>query len=64
VDGGGGGEHAGSVRSEKTARLTDVIDWSVSLVKARLYLSPTLFIQIYRNDRCDTTNRVLIYHGQ
>lgn len=42
----------------------DVLDQSVSLFKARLYISPELFIQVYRNDRFDTTNMVLIYNGQ
>lgn len=42
----------------------DVLDQSVSLFKVRLYIYPELFIQIYRNDRFDTTNMVLIYNGQ
>jgi hypothetical protein len=42
----------------------EVIDQSVSLVKARLYVSPSLFIQVYRNDSYDTTNLILIYNGQ
>ena len=42
----------------------DVLDQSVSLLKARLYISPELFVQVYRNDRFDTTNLVLIYNGR
>ncbi len=42
----------------------DVLDQSVNLLKARLYISPTLFVQIYRNDRFETTSFVLIYNKQ
>lgn len=33
----------------------DVIEQTLSLVKIRLYISPDLFVQIYRNDRYQTT---------
>ena len=42
----------------------DVLEQTLSLVKIRLYISPDLFIQIYRNDRYQTTNLALIYNGQ
>jgi hypothetical protein len=45
------------------ARL-DVLDQTANVLKARLYISPNLFVQVYRNDRFDTTNLVLIYNGQ
>ena len=35
-----------------------------SLIKVRLIISPDLFVQVYRNDRFDTTSLVLIYNGQ
>lgn len=42
----------------------DVLDMTTNALKARLYLSPDLFVQVYRNDRFDTTNLVLIHGGQ
>lgn len=30
----------------------------------RLYVHPDLFVQIYRNDRFDTTNLVLLHNGK
>jgi len=42
----------------------DVLDQTLSLVKIRLYISPDLFVQIYRNDRYQTTNFALIHNGQ
>lgn len=41
----------------------DVLEQTSSLLKARLYISPELFVQIYRNDRFHTTNLALIYNG-
>ena len=34
------------------------------MLKARLYIAPDLFVQVYRNDRFDTTNLVLIHSGR
>ncbi len=34
------------------------------ILKARLYLKPELFVQVYRNDKFQTTNFVLIHAGQ
>jgi hypothetical protein len=52
--------------SGKRAYVTrlEVLDQSASVIKARLYISPELFIQVYRNDSFDTTNLVLIHNGQ
>jgi len=41
-----------------------VLDQSPTLLKARLYISAELFVQVYRNNRFDTTNLVLIHNGQ
>lgn len=42
----------------------ELLDQSHSLLKTRLYLSSDLSVQVYRNDRFDTTNLVLIHSGQ
>lgn len=42
----------------------NVLDQSSNLLKARLYISSNLFVQIYRNDTFDTTNYVLIHNGR
>jgi hypothetical protein len=42
----------------------DVLEQTLSLVKIRLYISPDLFVQVYRNDRYQTTSLVLIHNGQ
>jgi hypothetical protein len=42
----------------------EILDQSANLLKARLYLSLETFIQVYRNDRFDSTNLVLIHNGQ
>ncbi len=42
----------------------DVLEQTISLVKIRLYISPDLFVQVYRNDRYETTNFALIHNGQ
>jgi hypothetical protein len=45
-------------------RRVEVLDQSISLIKVRLHIAPDLFIQIYRNDRFDTTYFVLIHNNQ
>ena len=40
----------------------DVLELTPSLIKARLVISPDLFVQVYRNDRYDSTNLVLIHN--
>lgn len=42
----------------------DILEQTLSLVKIRLYISPDLFVQVYRNDRYQTTNLALIHNGQ
>lgn len=42
----------------------DIIDQTQSLLKARLYITPDLFIQIYQNDRFGTTNFAVIHNQQ
>lgn len=42
----------------------DVLEQTLSLAKIRLYISPHLFVQVYRNDRYQTTNLALIHNGQ
>jgi hypothetical protein len=37
---------------------------SAHLLKARLYITDVLFVQVYRNDQYNTTNFVLLYEGQ
>ena len=45
-------------------RRLDMFDLTASLLKARLMITSQLFVQIYRNDRFDTTNFPLIYNGR
>ena len=45
-------------------RRVEVLDQSVSLIKVRLHIAPDLFVQIYRNDRFNTTNLALIHNNQ
>lgn len=40
----------------------EVLELTPSLVKARLVISPDLFVQVYRNDRFDSTNLALIHN--
>lgn len=42
----------------------DILDQTASLVKLHLYITPDLFVQIYRNDRYQTTNLVLIHNNR
>ncbi|GAB4545320.1 MAG: hypothetical protein Fur002_19350 [Anaerolineales bacterium] len=41
----------------------EILEQTVSLIKARLYISADLFVQVYRNDRFQTTNFALIHNG-
>ncbi len=41
-----------------------ILEQSANLIKARLYISSDLFVQIYRNDHFDSTNLVLIHNQQ
>ncbi len=42
----------------------EILEQTSSLVKLRLLISRDLFVQIYRNDRFNTTNLALIYSEQ
>jgi hypothetical protein len=52
------------VASRAYFRRLDVLEQTATLLKARLPISVGLFVQVYRNDRFDTTNFVLIHNGQ
>lgn len=58
----------GALRKEASERAyigrLEVLDQTASLVKARLYISSALFVQIYRNDSFGTSNLVLLYNGR
>ena len=45
-------------------RRLEIIERSRSMIKARLIIGGDLFIQVYHNDRYNSTNLVLIYNGQ
>lgn len=40
----------------------EILELTPSLIKARLFISPDLFVQVYRNDRFDSTNLVLVHN--
>jgi hypothetical protein len=42
----------------------EILDLGKAMLKARLYLDQELFVQVYRNDRFNTTNFVLIQAGR
>ncbi|HEY89155.1 MAG TPA: hypothetical protein G4N98_05405 [Thermoflexia bacterium] len=58
----------GNLRQEAQTRSyfcrLELIAQSTHLLKARLYVTATLFVQVYRNDQYNTTNLVLLYEGQ
>jgi len=41
----------------------EILEQTPRLLKARLRISPEIFVQIYRNDQNDTTNLALIHNG-
>lgn len=45
-------------------RRLEIVDHTLMMLKARLLVSPDLFIQVYRNDRFDTINLTLIHNKQ
>jgi hypothetical protein len=59
-------EWANLLQNEVTARpyflRLEVIDQTLSILKARLIITQRLFVQVYRNDRYDTTNLALIHN--
>ena len=42
----------------------EVVEQTASLLKVRLLITRGLFVQVYRNDRFDTTNLALIHNGR
>jgi len=56
-----------SLRKEVERRFyihrVDILEQTLNMLKARLYIAPDIFIQIYRNDRFDSTNLALIHNG-
>jgi hypothetical protein len=42
----------------------EIMDQSVNMLKARLFINPDLFVQVYRNDKFNSTNYALIYNRQ
>ncbi len=42
----------------------EILNQSASLIKARVFIAPETFIQVYRNDLFNTTNLALIHNGQ
>ena len=57
-----------TVHKEAPARVyiarLEILDQGRTLLKVRLHIAPDLFVQVYRNDRFDTTKFVLIYGGR
>lgn len=53
-----------SVRDRAYFTQLVISDQSQNVLKARLYLAPNLFVQVYRNDRFDTTNLVLVHNDR
>ncbi len=45
-------------------RRMEIVEQSRSQLKARLYVAPNLYVQVYRNDLFDTTNFVLIHNDK
>ena len=43
-------------------RRLEILEQTSSLVKARLIISTDLFVQLYRNDRFDSTSMALIHN--
>lgn len=42
----------------------ETLEQTLSLMKTRLFISADLIVQIYRNDRYNTTNLALIHNGK
>ncbi len=43
---------------------SEILNQSTSLIKARIFIAPETFIQVYRNDLFNTTNFALIHNSQ
>jgi len=51
------------LRSDPSFSHIEVLDHTWHIIKARLYFDSDLFIQVYRNDKTDVTNFLLMYGG-
>ncbi|HMT21018.1 MAG TPA: hypothetical protein PKE20_07210 [Promineifilum sp.] len=49
-------------RQRPYIRRLEIHEQTSSLIKTRLIISPDIFVQIYRNDRFDSTNLALIHN--
>ncbi|MCK5328661.1 MAG: hypothetical protein KAR36_08660 [Candidatus Latescibacteria bacterium] len=52
------------LRSDPGFLRIEVLDHTRHIIKARLYFDSDLFIQVYRNDKTDATNFLLMYGGR
>ncbi len=52
------------LRSDPGFLRIEVLDHTRHIIKARLYFDSDLFIQVYRNDKTDVTNFLLMYGGR
>lgn len=52
------------IKSRSYIARVEILDLGRMMLKARLYLDQELFVQVYRNDRFNTSNFVLIQAGQ
>lgn len=57
-------EELESIQDSQTVELVHVIERGRQVIKARVYLSGGLFVQVYRNDRFGTTSFALILGGR
>ena len=51
-------------RCDPSFSYIEILDYTQNLIKARLYFDSNLFIQVYRNDKTDVTNFLLMYGGR
>lgn len=49
-------------RQRPYIRRLEILEQTSSLIKARLIISPDILVQVYRNDRFDSTNLALIHN--
>ncbi len=52
------------IQASRTAGFVQVLEHGRQVLKARVYLSGELFVQVYRNDRFGTTSFALILGGR
>jgi hypothetical protein len=53
-----------AIRASRTVDFVQTVEHGRHVLKARIYLSGDLFVQVYRNDRFDTTNLAVILGGR